>query len=461
MTWKMEDKFNYSSEEKQINKVLAFQEQELYAIKIDEDQLVNSISSTEELLISLGYSKNIKEIKTKQSKQNTTKTELIVPSWEELCSEANRIIIKDCSLNSLFSQQELLNNEDYILKLNEEYNNIHKLDSLDITICATAGILAGIIDILLIGIPGPTKDGLKAGPLANYIREYFEKVFPPEKMEKLGQKKEYKTPYDAQDNRNTKIHVEGLSTFYHRLLQLGHDPLLGFIIGVMDIMNGRMTTIDKSGKIVSQVMDYAKDRKETNIFKAFIKQLRHLKSDITTPMGLPVPFMALFNLLQIGKFGDEEQTIAEIVQGMYYEGYDFIHFCSMSIPVMFIEVIVRVGYCLKRMNEGYSLKDSIPYTLNRDKRPKLATMLFIAHSASAAINTGKVYFARNPMAINYPQWLAFGKYSYQQLKWSLFQKPEYRHLYVMNKLYEEQKIIYDSIDDFFQEFSKDYIVTFN
>ena len=254
----MEDKFNYSSEEKQINKVLALQEQELYAIKIDEDQLDNSISSTEELLISLGYSENIREIKTKQSKQNTTKTELIVPSWEELCSEANRIINKDCSLNSLFSQQELLNNEDYILKLNEEYNNIHKLDSLDITICATAGILAGIIDILLIGIPGPTKDGLKAGPLANYIREYFEKVFPPEKMEKLGQKKEYKTPYDAQDNRNTKIHVEGLSTFYHRLLQLGHDPLLGFIIGVMDIMNGRMTTIDKSGKIVSQVMDYAK-----------------------------------------------------------------------------------------------------------------------------------------------------------------------------------------------------------
>ena len=148
----MEDKFNYSSEEKQINKVLAFQEQELYAIKIDEDQLVNSISSTEELLISLGYSKNIKEIKTKQSKQNTTKTELIVPSWEELCSEANRIINKDCSLNSLFSQQELLNNEDYILKLNEEYNNIHKLDSLDITICATAGILAGIIDILLIDL---------------------------------------------------------------------------------------------------------------------------------------------------------------------------------------------------------------------------------------------------------------------------------------------------------------------
>lgn len=457
----MADEFKYSSEEKQINKVLALQEQELYAIKFDEHQLDNNISSTEEFLKSLGYSDSINDLKKSSKKQNINRTKLIVPSWEELCSEANRVINNDCSIKSLFTQQELLNNEEYILKLNREYNNIHKLDSLDITICATAGILAGIIDILLVGIPSPTKDGLKAGPLSNHIREYFEKVFPPEKMEKLGQKKEYKTPYDDQDNRNTKIHVEGLSTYYHRLLQLGHDPILGFIIGVMDIMNGRMTTIDKSGRIVSQVMDYAKDRKETNIFKAFIKQLRHLKSDITTPMGLPVPFMALFNLLQVGKFGDEDQTIAEIVQGMYYEGYDFIHFCSMSIPVMFIEVIVRVGYCLKRMNEGYSLKDSIPYTLNRDSRPKLASMLFIAHSASAAINTGKVYFTKNPMAINYPQWLAFGKYSYQQLKWTLFQKPEYRHLYVMNKLDNERKIIYNSIDDFFQEFSKDYIVTFN
>lgn len=457
----MADEFKYSSEEKQINKVLALQEQELYAIKFDEHQLDNNISSTEELLKSLGYSDSINDLKKSSKKQNINRTKLIVPSWEELCSEANRVINNDCSIKSLFTQQELLNNEEYILKLNREYNNIHKLDSLDITICATAGILAGIIDILLVGIPSPTKDGLKAGPLSNHIREYFEKVFPPEKMEKLGQKKEYKTPYDAQDNRNTKIHVEGLSTYYHRLLQLGHDPILGFIIGVMDIMNGRMTTIDKSGRIVSQVMDYAKDRKETNIFKAFIKQLRHLKSDITTPMGLPVPFMALFNLLQVGKFGDEDQTIAEIVQGMYYEGYDFIHFCSMSIPVMIIEVIVRVGYCLKRMNEGYSLKDSIPYTLNRDSRPKLASMLFIAHSASAAINTGKVYFTKNPMAINYPQWLAFGKYSYQQLKWTLFQKPEYRHLYVMNKLDNERKIIYNSIDDFFQEFSKDFIVTFN
>lgn len=113
------------------------------------------------------------------------------------------------------------------------------------------------------------------------------------------------------------------------------------------------------------------------------------------------------NLLQFGSIGEEEQTIAEIVQGMYYEGYDFIHFCSMSIPAMLVEVIVRLGYSIKRIKEGHEIKDAIPFSLNREKHPKLATMLFIAHAGATAANAGKVYFTHNPVAINYPQWIAF------------------------------------------------------
>ena len=113
-----------------------------------------------------------------------------------------------------------------------------------------------------------------------------------------------------------------------------------------------MTTIDKTGKIVSQVMENYVDRKESDIFAAIAKQIIHFKSDITTSMGLPAPLMALFNLLQFGSIGEEEQTIAEIVQEMYYEGYDFIHFCSMSMLTMIIEVIIRLGYGIKRIKEG-------------------------------------------------------------------------------------------------------------
>ena len=229
---------------------------------------------------------------------------------------------------------------------------------------------------------------------------------------------------------------------------------------MFDILTGRMTTIDKTGKFVSQVMENYADRKESDIFAALAKQIAHFKSDITTSMGLPAPLMGLFNLFQFGSIGEYEQTVAEIVQGMYYEGYDFIHFCSMSIPVMITEVIVRISYALKRIKEGERIRDSIPFSLDRNKHPKLATMLFIAHSGATAINAGKVYFTKNPMAINYPQWIAFAKYSYKQLKWAVVDKPLAREAYVSGKLEDSWKELEAEISDTFEEFSKDYYVVF-
>ena len=223
-------------------------------------------------------------------------------------------------------------------------------------------------------------------------------------------------------------------------------------------MTGRMTTIDKTGKVVSQVMENYSDRTESNLFAALAKQIIHFKSDITTSMGLPAPLMGLFNLLQFGSIGEEEQTIAEIVQGMYYEGYDFIHFCSLSLPVMITEVVVRLGYAAKRIKEGHTVKESIPVSLNRDKHPKLATMLFIAHAGATAANAGKIYFTQNPMSINYPQWVAFAKYSYSQLKWAVINKPDAQNAYVLGKLNEELYRVIDSTDALFDDFSKDYIV---
>ena len=202
------------------------------------------------------------------------------------------------------------------------------------------------------------------------------------------------------------------------------------------------------------------NRKESSIFAAIAKQITHLKSDVTTSMGLPAPLMSLFNFLQFGSIGEEEQTIAEIVQGMYYEGYDFIHFCSMSIPAMIVEVIVRIGYAFKRLKEGHAIKDSIPFSLDRAKHPKLATMLFIGHSAATAINAGKVYFTKDPLAINYPQWLAFAKYSYKQLKWVILEKPKMRDAYVQGVINEQLQAVYEDIDKTLDSFHDEYVIVF-
>lgn len=447
-------KYKCSETEQQINNVLKHQSEQLKNIDFHTGKVDSIISESVELLQGLGY-----DIPSPKECISSTKRKMLTTQgWEELCKEAEAHVGSECDLESIFTDEELASNDLALKQIRADFNEIHKLDKYDISISAVGGILGAAIDILLVGIPQRGSTGLEAEPLSDFVRAYFDKMFPEEEMQKLANSKVSKVPFDAQDNRNTTIRVEGLSAYYHRLLQLGHDPILGFIFGVSDILSGRMTTIDKNGKIVSQIMENYADRTETDIFAAIAKQIIHFKSDITTSMGLPAPLMSLFNLFQIGSIGEYDKTIAEIVQGMYYEGYDFIHFCAMSIPTMIIEVVIRLGYAFKRIKEGHFIKESIPFSLNREKHPKLETMLFIGHSSATAINAGKIAFTKNPLAINYPQWLALAKYSYSQLKWGIIEKPVLRDAYVHNKINEELDHILDEIDTGFEEFSKDYLI---
>ena len=455
-------KYKYSEEEQHMNNVIKYQDDQLKELLVESHRTRNETDAEIEAMEAwlrkrgLDPSKAVKE----PCVLGAPKKVMVLPSWENLCAEAEAVVGTSCELESIFTETELKSNEAAIRQLNREFNQIHHLDKTDIAISAIAGIVGAAVDILMVGIPQKGPEGLEAGPLSNFIRKKFDEVFPEDEMEKLANSKKSKVPFDAQYNRNTTIRVEGLSAYYHRLLSLGHDPLLGFVVGVFDILTGRMTTIDKTGKIVSQVMENYTDRKESDIFVALAKQIVHFKSDITTSMGLPAPLMGIFNLFQFGSIGEYEQTVAEIVQGMYYEGYDFIHFCSMSIPVMITEVIVRISYSLKRIKEGERIRDAIPFSLNREKHPKLATMLFIAHSGATAINAGKVYFTKDPMAINYTQWIAFAKYSYKQLKWAIVEKPFAREAYVSGKLVDRWKELESEISESFDDFSKDYYVVF-
>ena len=453
-------KFGSSEIDHQISNVLIHQSEELAKLERETFSSVEEcIAESEELLRSLGYDAELNKARLEHHSSKDKKV-IVIPSWEHLCIDAELSDNVNGELESIFTEEELLKNEQAIRMLNEEYNVLHRLDKYDIAISVTAGLLGAAVDILLVGIPKAGPDGIQAKPLSNLIRKSFHERYPEAEMMKLANSKMSKVPYDAQDHRNTIEYINGLSPYYHRLLTLGHDPLIGLIVGVFDIMTGRMTSIDKAGKIVSQVMENYADRKERDIFAAIAKQIIHFKSDVTTSMGLPAPFMAFFNLLQFGKIGEEEQTIAEIVQGMYYEGFDFIHFCSQSIPVMIVEVVTRLGYAFKRINEGHSIKESIPFSLNRVKHPKLATMLFIGHSSATAINAGKIVFNNDIMAINYPQWIAFASYSYRQLKWAILTKPKVREAYVLGKIDVELNELITSIDLTFDEFSKDYIVVF-
>ena len=211
-------KYDYSEVEKQINSVLAHQQNELPEIHRPSMAVVNArISESEALLQSLGYGQQLSELQSSKpsSSMPVPQKVLVVPSWEKLCLEAEQNVGNDHAIEELFSADELLQNENAIVQLNQEFNSLHSLDKYDIAISVAAGLLGAAVGILMVGIPQKTPAGLKGGPLENYVREWFDKKFPEEEMEKLANSKVSKVPFDAQDNRNTTIYVEGLSAYYH------------------------------------------------------------------------------------------------------------------------------------------------------------------------------------------------------------------------------------------------------
>lgn len=162
-------KFKYTKFEKQMNSVLKHQDEALADIHFpSSDETDATITRTEALLRGLGYQPEaLRELVPIQQ----SKKVMVVPTWEELCAEAERHVGTGCELESIFTEEELRSNELAIRQLNEEFNVIHRLDTFDISIAALAELVGATVDILLVGVPTKTPEGLKGGPLANYVRE--------------------------------------------------------------------------------------------------------------------------------------------------------------------------------------------------------------------------------------------------------------------------------------------------
>lgn len=438
-------KNNSEENDNKIFKVLKHQKDTLEYInhqdKANLDIVEKNIKDSEQLLKSLG-----KEIKVDNANtiNNKEKQKVIkIRTWEEIVKEAEENVDDTISIQDLLTENEI----NLVLKklnlLREDFDSIHRLDKIDWAICGAAGVLAALVDIFLVKMPRHKgmlgSKGSEGGPLSNFIRDKINNSLSEKEIRKL--ENENWVPYDPRDSRNLDIKVEGLNSRTHRLSSFGHDPILGFLFGVKDIFKETFTSVDKFGKVITQKVPI-KDKSISgmNIFDAIGRVYGHLKSDIATPGSLPAPLMVLTQFMNFGNIGGH--SISEITRIMHTKGYNFSHFLSMSISTMIIEIIVRISYLAKRLYEGYDFLDSIPIDIP-SKKPKLQTMLFTSHLIATAANAGKVAITRNPLAINYTQWLAFVRYLIPQLKWILYEKEEKKHNFVMGKINEE----WDNIDD--------------
>lgn len=390
-----------------------------------------AVGSSEALLRELGIA-----LPLPPTSQRATPPALpAIRPWAEIVAEAEAAVGSDLGIGDILSGADIRLVESKLTSLRGEFDDVHRLDGVDWAIAGVVGSLAALVDTFLVHSPRSPgmlgSQGAEGGSLSNFMRERIRSAYSPDEIREL--EAAFRVPYDAASSRGLPLKVPGLGPRSHRFQSLGHDPLLGFIIGVADILQGRMTAIGSDGRIVSQATSPAP--LGMALFEAIAIQFGHLRSDVATPGGLPAPLMPLLQFVQKGSFGKQGYTVGQVSRQMYRAGYDFGHFLAMSTVPALIEVLVRVAYCVKRLCEGHDLDGALPVNLpGRPRQPKLQTMLFTAHLIATGVNAGRFALSKNPMGINYAEWLAFGKSALQQLRWTLLEKESQRSAHLQQSV---------------------------
>jgi hypothetical protein len=269
-------------------------------------------------------------------------------------------------------------------------------DQSDYLAVLLAGFVATLLDVFVVRIPldGAFLGRMQAGsPMTRWIRDNSKSVHDHylKDLEKAA-----KVPYDLSVSKA----VDGLSPKVHRLMSLGHDPILACIFGVMDVMSGTGTYIDKHGELRRIATSISPE----GLVAAFLKVYLHLLSDVFTSAGIQPPFFTLLQLAKtdspfvLGPSG-EKVSWTNVARYMYTHGYDLRHFATMGIVPASIEMVVRGWWLCK----GFESNGQIAPT-----KAKLTSMLMLAHLIATSGNLLKtgVIFGMNPLALNWAQLLA-------------------------------------------------------
>lgn len=225
----------------------------------------------------------------------------------------------------------VLNNFDNIVDdINREFFKKTKLDKADFKFIIFSATLHSLRWYLL-----PSKEN----DLTDKEGEKKAKKLVPEKYKKII---DGKVPYD-------KV-ISGMNGQNHRSKTLGHDPILGWIFGVHDILVNTMTTTDsllmlqtidatdyQSKICITQSFDEAFTtviHHKTSLPIAVANQALHLYSDTITKKGIPIPIVNLVNR-DLGEFLNKYN-------------YDFLHMSKHFGYSQLIDSIIEILYSLSK-----------------------------------------------------------------------------------------------------------------
>ena len=93
----------------------------------------------------------------------------------------------------------------------------------------------------------------------------------------------------------------------------------------------------------------------SKLFAAFCNWIGHILSDFAEASGtkgrgsgVPIPFLELLQFANVGSFGKEKRTLAELAVEMFEDGYDARFGAAVAVPVLVNELLIRILWVVKR-----------------------------------------------------------------------------------------------------------------
>ena len=365
------------------------------------------------------------DFKRSHLERMSASTPMVKPDVEELYSEAEAAFPGRIAAQDLLTATDQRNTEARIARYVDDFNARFGLDGWDYAIAGASGLVGAMFDLLCVSPPPkPTTAWTEKvdGIFNRGVQQAFNKLLPPGLSAALAEANKIGSADASTTDQLLGAAPGSLNPWNHRLRSLAHDPVLGFLFGVLDMMRGTCTVVGNDG---IKVLEGKEGPTGTGVFGSLGRMFGHLLSDVNAPsgnghrgMGLPAPFMGIlrmFNGIPVGGSGLGKQ-----VEYMYVNGYDFRQFVVTSIPALIMEVVMRVSYAAKQVklaNEplGQALVETLPTRMN----PRFRMMLAIGYGCMSGVNAGRMYVTQNIMTLNYAAWMGLAWNGFHALKWAM------------------------------------------
>ena len=279
-----------------------------------------------------------------------------------------------------------------------------KCDKYDYLTAVSCGVIAGCIDVFLVGAPNDSTLCKWTDTQADNFVKFFARKNgwnPREGNEEnvnsaIGYlEKNFQVNYDQQHNVAAGGAINGMTAKNHHLKSLSHSPsIIGLFFSILNQFTSTSTFLS-GGQLITIKTDTFELQGSnfiSNLFCGVANWFGHIISDMAGSSGatgrgsgVPIPFYELFQLCNFGKFqiGKDRQDLATLATRVFQEGYDLRFGVAMAIPVVLSELLVRLIWAFKRkFYHKLPMRDCIPFV----KHQNLRTMLIIAHGTLCVID---------------------------------------------------------------------------